>query len=110
MQELLDVLPSSEAIRDFLNSPSTWLQIGVFLAGFLVVKLIAHWLLPRLQSITRPGVIEGMRRTAVRSGALALVPLLLWLWLLAAMRHPAPARLGHRPAAAGHVSWPGRWR
>ncbi|HSW52991.1 MAG TPA: mechanosensitive ion channel domain-containing protein [Sulfuricaulis sp.] len=85
MDELLVVLPSSEAIRDFLNSPSTWLQIGVFLAGFLVVKLIAHWLLPRLQSITRPGVIEGMRRTAVRSGTLALVPLLLWLWLLAAM-------------------------
>jgi small-conductance mechanosensitive channel len=84
MQELLDVLPSSEAIRDFLNSPSTWLQIGVFVAGFLVVKLIAHWLLPRLQTITQPGVIEGMRRTAVRSGALALVPLLLWLWLLAA--------------------------
>jgi small-conductance mechanosensitive channel len=85
MDELLVVLPSSEAIRDFLNSPSTWLQIGVFLAGFLVVKLIAHWLLPRLQIITQPGVIEGMRRTAVRSGALALVPLLLWLWLLAAM-------------------------
>lgn len=84
MDELLVVLPSSEAIRDFLNSPSTWLQIGVFLAGFLVVKLIAHWLLPRLQIITQPGVIEGMRRTAVRSGALALVPLLLWLWLLAA--------------------------
>ena len=83
MQELLDVLPSSEAIRDFLNSPSTWLQIGVFVAGFLVVKLIAHWLLPRLQIITQPGVIEGMRRTAVRSGTLALVPLLLWLWLLA---------------------------
>lgn len=84
MDELLVVLPSSEAIRDFLNSPSTWLQIGVFLAGFLVVKLIAHWLLPRLQIITQPGVIEGVRRTAVRSGTLALVPLLLWLWLLAA--------------------------
>jgi small-conductance mechanosensitive channel len=85
MQELLDVLPSSEAIRDFLNSPSTWLQIGVFVAGFLVVKLIARWLLPRLQNITRPGVIMGVSRTAVRSGTLAFVPLLLWLWLLAAI-------------------------
>jgi small-conductance mechanosensitive channel len=85
MQELLDVLPSSEAIRDFLNSPSTWLQIGVFLAGFLVVKLIAHWLLPRLEALIQPGVFEGMRRTAMRSGTLALVPLLLWLWLLAAI-------------------------
>jgi small-conductance mechanosensitive channel len=85
MDELLVVLPSSEAIRDFLNSPSTWLQIGVFLAGFLIAKLIAHWLLPRLQTLIRPGVIEGVRRTAVRSGALALVPLLLWLWLLASI-------------------------
>lgn len=84
MDELLVVLPSSEAIRDFLNSPSTWLQIGVFLAGLMAAKLIAHWLLPRLQSLIRPGVIEGVSRTAVRSGALALVPLLLWLWLLAA--------------------------
>lgn len=85
MQELLEVIPSREAIRVFLNSPSTWLQLGIFIAGFLVAKLIAHWLQPRLQSIAQPGVIvEGMRRTAVRSGALALVPLLLWLWLLAA--------------------------
>lgn len=85
MDELLVVLPSSEAVREFLNSPSTWLQIGVFAAGFLVVKLIAHWLLPRLEALIRPGVIEGMRRTAMRTGTLALVPLLLWLWLLAAI-------------------------
>ena len=80
MQELLDVLPSSEAIRDFLNSPSTWTQIGVLLAGFLVAKLIGHWVQPRLRNMTQPGSIaEGVSRTAVRSGALALVPLLLWL-------------------------------
>src|SRR4030065_2566418 len=99
MQELLDVLPSSEAIRDFLNSPSTSVQIGVFVAGFLVVKLIAHWLLPRLEALIQPGVFEGMRRTAMRSGTLALVPLLLWLWLLAAvplLPHP------HRGTAPLH--------
>jgi small-conductance mechanosensitive channel len=84
MQDLLDVLPSSEVIRDFLNSPSTWMQVGIFVAGFLVAKLIGHWVLPRLRSMTQPGVIvEGVSRTAVRTGALALVPLLLWLWLLA---------------------------
>ncbi|MHB8535579.1 MAG: mechanosensitive ion channel family protein [Sulfuricaulis sp.] len=83
MQALLDALPSSEIIRDFLNSPSTWIQVGVFLAGILVAKLIGHWILPRLRTMTRPGVIvEGVSRTAVRTGALALVPLLLWLWLL----------------------------
>ncbi|GAB4511816.1 MAG: hypothetical protein Tsb0026_15250 [Sulfuricaulis sp.] len=90
MQELLEVIPSREAIRVFLNSPSTWLQFGIFAAGFLIAKLIAGWVQPRLQTIAQPGVIEGMRRTAVRSGALALVPLLLWLWLLAAaaiLRH-----------------------
>lgn len=85
MQELLDVLPSIEAIRDFLNSRTTWSQIGVFAAGFLVVKLVAYWLLPRLEALVQPGVFEGMRRTAMRSGTLALVPLLLWLWLLAAI-------------------------
>src|SRR3990167_1022715 len=83
MQDLLDALPSSETIRDFLNSPSTWWQIGIFLAGLLLAKLIGHRLLPWLQSVTQAGGIAGVRRTAVRSGALALVPLLLWLWLLA---------------------------
>jgi small-conductance mechanosensitive channel len=83
MQDLLEALPSNATIRDFLNSPFTWWQIGIFLAGLLIAKLIADRLLPRLQSVTEAGVIEGMGRTAVRSGALALVPLLLWLWLLA---------------------------
>jgi len=83
MQELLEALPSNEAIRDFLNSTSTWWQIGIFLAGALLAKLIGDQLLPRLQSVAETGGIEGMGRTAVRSGALALVPLLLWLWLLA---------------------------
>ncbi|MEK7717962.1 MAG: mechanosensitive ion channel domain-containing protein, partial [Pseudomonadota bacterium] len=83
MQDLLDALPSSETIRDFLNAPSTWWQFGIFLAGLLLAKLIGDRLLPRLQSVAQAGGIEGMRRTAVRSGALALVPLLLWLWLLA---------------------------
>lgn len=83
MQDLLEALPSSTTIRDFLNSPFTWWQIGLFLAGLLIAKLIGDRLLPRLQSVTEAGGIEGMRRTAVRTGALALVPLLLWLWLLA---------------------------
>lgn len=85
MQAILEILPSAEAIREFLNAPATWAQIGIFVAGFLVARLIARWLLPRLQSMTQPGVIEGMGRTAMRTGTLALVPLLLWLWLLAAI-------------------------
>ncbi|MDO8706496.1 MAG: mechanosensitive ion channel [Sulfuricaulis sp.] len=85
MQDLLDALPASETIRDFLNSTSTWVQIGVFLAGLLAAKLIGSWLQRHLQAMTKPGVIEGVGRTAVRTGALGLVPLLLWLWLLAAV-------------------------
>ena len=85
MQELLEFLPSREVIRDFLNSAGTWRQVAVFVVGLLVVKLIARWLQPRLQTMIQPGAIEGVRRTAVRSGALALVPLILWLWLLAAI-------------------------
>lgn len=84
MQELLEAIPSREAIRVFLNSPFTWLQFGIFAAGFLVAKLAAGRLLPRLETFSQPGFIAGVGRTAVRSGALALVPLLLWLWLLAA--------------------------
>jgi small-conductance mechanosensitive channel len=99
MQDLLEALPSSATIRDFLNSPFTWWQIGIFLAGMLLAKLIGDWLLPRLQSVTKVGGIEGVGRTAVRSGTLALVPLLLWLWLLAfsaiLRRHDWPTGLLH---------------
>ncbi len=84
MQDLLDALPASETIRDFLNSTSTWVQIGVFLAGLLAAKLIGSWLQRHLQAMAKPGV-EGVGRTAVRTGALGLVPVLLWLWLLAAV-------------------------
>ena len=72
-------------MREFLNSPLTWLQAGIFLAGLLIAKLFGAWIEPRLQTITKPGVIEGFSRIVVRTGALAIVPLLLWLWLLAAV-------------------------
>lgn len=96
----MDVLPSSEAIRYFLNSSSTWYQVGVFITGLFFAKLIGSRLQPRLHTITRPGVIEeGVGRTAVRTGALALVPLLLWLWLLASVailnRNELPTTLLH---------------
>ncbi|MBI3570943.1 MAG: mechanosensitive ion channel [Gammaproteobacteria bacterium] len=85
MQELLEALPSNETIRDFLNSPSTWAQFGIFLAGLLVAKLAGSWLQHRLRTMAQPGTIEGVGRIAMRTGALGLIPLLLWLWLLAAI-------------------------
>jgi small-conductance mechanosensitive channel len=85
MPEFFQGFPSAETIREFLNSPVTWVQFGIFLAGLLITKLFGVWIEPRLQTITKPGVIEGFGRIVVRTGALALVPLLLWLWLLAAV-------------------------
>ena len=84
MHELLNVLPSSEALRSFLNSSSIWIQVGIFFAGLFLANLIGSQIQQRLQPVIQPGVIAGMGRTAVRTGALALIPLLLWLWLLAA--------------------------
>jgi small-conductance mechanosensitive channel len=99
MQELLDILPSSTAIREFLNSRSTWWQAGVFLTGLLTANLLGSWLQERLQTVTPPSTDEGVTRTAVRTGTLALVPVLLWLWLLAAMailrNHGAATNLLH---------------
>jgi small-conductance mechanosensitive channel len=99
MQELLDILPSSTAIREFLNSRSTWWQAGVFLMGLFTANLLGSWLQERLQTVTPPSADEGVTRTAVRTGALALVPVLLWLWLLAAMailrNHDAATNLLH---------------
>jgi len=85
MQDFLDAIPSQESIRLFLNSPFTWWQIGIFVAGFLIIKTLAYWVQPRLDALVQPGAIgDGLRRTAVRTGRLALVPILLWLWLLTA--------------------------
>ncbi|MGE5242288.1 MAG: mechanosensitive ion channel family protein [Bacteroidota bacterium] len=99
MQDWFDLLPSSAVIRDFLNSPSTWSQAGIILAGLLLAVFIGGWLQRRLQALAQPGAMEGVGRTAVRTGALGLIPLLLWLWLLAAIeilrRHGGETGLLH---------------
>jgi small-conductance mechanosensitive channel len=85
MQDWFDLLPSSADIREFLNSLSTWQQAGIILAGLLLAVFVGGWLQRRLQALALPGAMEGVGRTAVRTGALGLIPLLLWLWLLAAI-------------------------
>jgi len=82
MQEWYDYFPSSAVIRDFLNSPSTWAQTGILLAGLLFAVFIGSRLRRRLRALAQPGTMEGVGRTAVRTGARGLIPLLLWLWLL----------------------------
>lgn len=69
---------------DLLSAPSTWQQLAVVTAGFLAALLAGHFLQRRLQPLVQPGVVTGIGRTAMRTGILALIPLLWWLALLAA--------------------------
>ncbi|MBI3545958.1 MAG: mechanosensitive ion channel [Gammaproteobacteria bacterium] len=85
MQVLFDSLPSSAEIRDFLNLTSTWWQAAILAVGMLLAKLIGSRLQGYLQTLIQTGMKEGIGRTALRTAMLALVPLLLWLWLIAAL-------------------------
>jgi small-conductance mechanosensitive channel len=84
MQELLPLLPSREAVAGFFQSPGTWRQLAVVATGALLAWFGSRLIRQRLAPAVQPGAIAGVGRTAVRTGLLALTPLLLWLWLLAA--------------------------
>lgn len=73
-----------DATRSLLATPSTWWQLAVVGGGFLLALLIGHFLQKKLQPIVQPGVVTGLRRMAMRTGVLALIPLVWWLLLLAA--------------------------
>jgi len=81
LAELQDLAASAGIL---LSAPSTWRQLMVAAAGFLVALLTGHFLQQRLQPMVQPGVVTGFGRTAMRTGILALIPLLWWLTLLAA--------------------------
>ena len=90
MPELFEALPSIEELKYILTLASTWWQIGVLISGILLALLIGQWLQPRLQPAIEPGGVSGLRRTAMRTGMLVTVPLILWLWLVgtsALLRH-----------------------
>lgn len=92
MEEPLSSLLSPEAILALLGRPSTWQQLGILVAATLTAWLLGRWLQVRLSPIVRPGALDETRRTAMRTGLLALVPILLWLLLFAAvttLRHYA---------------------
>ncbi len=82
--QVFEAFPSTAEIRDFLNLTSTWWQVGILLAGMLLAKLIGSGLQKYFQTLVQTGIKEGIGRTALRTAMLALVPLLLWLWLVAA--------------------------
>ncbi len=81
---LLETLSSPVALSRYLAHPETLWQLAILLAGFLIAWGIGRVLRRRLMPVVRPGVIGEWPRTAMRTGLLALNPLILWLWLLAA--------------------------
>ena len=81
LEDLLDLAASAGIL---LSAPSTWWQLFLAAAGLLIAFLTGQYLQQRLQPLVVPGRISGLRRTAMRTGVLALIPLLWWLSLLAA--------------------------
>lgn len=77
---LIELLSSFQPL---LQERATWWQLGVLASGVLLSLWLGHLLQRRLQRAVGPPSEDGLRRVAVRSGALVSVPLLLWLWLLA---------------------------
>jgi small-conductance mechanosensitive channel len=84
MDTLVDLEALIDATRGLLAEPATWWQLGVIGAAFLLAFLTGHLLQQRLVPMVHPGVVRGIGRTAMRTGILALIPLLWWLLLLAA--------------------------
>jgi small-conductance mechanosensitive channel len=85
MSELAELLPSWATILAWSQQPHTLRQAATLAVGILVAWLLGTYLQSRMQPIIRPGVIAEGPRTAVRTGTLAMIPLLLWLFLLAAI-------------------------
>lgn len=82
MNTLIDLRDLAASAGDLLSTSSTWRQLALVAAGFLVALLAGHFLQQRLQPMVRPGTASGFGRTAMRTGILALIPLLWWLTLL----------------------------
>jgi small-conductance mechanosensitive channel len=85
MNTLTDLQDLAASAGDLLSTASTWRQFAVVAAGFLIALLAGHFLQQRLQPMVRPGAVTGIGRTAMRTGILALIPLLWWLVLLIAL-------------------------
>jgi small-conductance mechanosensitive channel len=82
---MTDLFPSRDAVLEYFSRGGTWRQILILLVGLLVAWAASRLLRRPLESATRPGAISEAPRTAVRSGALVVFPLMLWLWLFLAV-------------------------
>lgn len=84
MDALSDFADLLDSARSLLAEPATWWQLAVVAGSLLVAWLTGQFLQRRLQPVVQPGGIQGVPRTAVRTGYTALIPLLWWLLLVAA--------------------------
>jgi small-conductance mechanosensitive channel len=84
MDTLSDLDSLLETARLLLAEPATWWQLAAVAGGLLLAWLANQLLQQRLLPMIRPGGITGAKRTAVRTGVHALMPILWWLLLLAA--------------------------
>jgi small-conductance mechanosensitive channel len=82
MNELLEQFTTWETTHALLSSPAFWRQMLVLGVAAVLAWLIGGWMQKRLTPVIRPGVVGESTRTAMRSGVLALVPLIMWLLLL----------------------------
>jgi small-conductance mechanosensitive channel len=70
-------------VRTLLHTPIVQWQLAILASGGLLAFGFGPWLQKQLQPAVHPkAVSDGLRRTAMRTGMLATVPLILWLWLL----------------------------
>jgi small-conductance mechanosensitive channel len=83
MSELFASIPSLDELKYSLTLVSTWRQIGVLVSGLLVALLVGQWLQRRMQPAIQPGAATELKRTAMRTGVLVTIPLILWIWLVA---------------------------
>ncbi|MFL6652456.1 MAG: mechanosensitive ion channel family protein [Sulfurifustaceae bacterium] len=72
-----------QSLLPSLNEAATWWQLAVIVSGGLLALWLGHHLRLRLQRVIGPPTMDGLRRVAVRTGALVSVPFLFWLWLIA---------------------------
>jgi small-conductance mechanosensitive channel len=67
-----------------LAAPATWWQLALVGGSFLIAFLAGQFLQQRLQPMVQTGGIRGVGRTAMRTGILAIIPIIWWALLLAA--------------------------
>lgn len=71
------------SLEALLHAPAFHWQVAIIVSGILFAYLVGRRLNRKLQPAVHPGALpDGPVRTAVRTGLLATIPMILWLWLL----------------------------